>query len=743
MTMEPYTRRQFLETTTAAGVAAALGQLAPGLLRAAEVLPAPPAATPSWIDRPMRWMQLTLVENDPGNYDLGFWLDYFQSTRADAACLSGGGCVAYYPTQIPFHHRSAWLGNRDVLGDLVSGCRKLGMAVLVRTDPHATYNDMKAAHPDWIAVDADGNPRRHWASPNMWVTCGLGPYNFEFMTQVKEEIMFRYRVDGFFVNRWDGSGECYCIHCRTNFKNATGFDLPRTANPQDPARRAYILWRQQRLFDLWQVWESAAHKINPDSCVIPNNGGGALNSLDTRQFGARAPMLVADRQARHGLMPVWRNGKTAKEYRSVLGPKPMIGLFGIGLEEPYRWKDSVQTAPEIRIWALDGIANGSRLWMTKFSGVLHDRRWLQGVQDIYLWAEKNEAYLRHELPLARVAIVYSQQTAWFYGGQDAVAKVEDYALGWCQALVGARIPFEMVHDRLLNAENVKQFKTLILPNIAALTEAQCDQLRAFVKNGGSLIATYETSLYDEWGFRRKDFALGDLLGVTWTGRTEGPMQNSYIRLEHDVVPHHPLFKGLEDAPRIINGASRLEVQPREKFAQVPLTLIPSYPDLPMEEVYPRQPRTNISCVYLRELGDGSGSGGRVAYFPWDIDRTYWEVLCVDHFKLLRNTVDWATNEKPAVEVEGPGFVEVTAWRDRDAVVIHLVNLSNAMTMKGPYRDFTPIGEQTVRVRLPAGLAAKRTHLLVAEKSPQTEGNGSELIIHVPSILDHEVVAIDV
>src|SRR5439155_1615989 len=96
------------------------------------------------------------------------------------------------------------------------------------------------------------------------------------------------------------------------------------------------------------------------------------------------------------------------------------------------------------------------------------------------------------------------------------------------------------------------FKTMILPNIAALGDAQCEQLRTFVKNGGSLIATYETSLYDEWGVRRKDFGLADLFGVMWNGSIEGPMQNSYLRLKHEAVPHHPLFKGLEDAPRIVN-----------------------------------------------------------------------------------------------------------------------------------------------------------------------------------------------
>ena len=112
------------------------------------------------------------------------------------------------------------------------------MVVLARTDPHATYDDAQAAHPDWIAVGADGKPRRHWASPEMWVTCGLGPYNFDFMTEVKREIMTRYRVDGIFINRWDGSGMCYCAHCQSNFRAATGFELPRTTNPQDPARRA-------------------------------------------------------------------------------------------------------------------------------------------------------------------------------------------------------------------------------------------------------------------------------------------------------------------------------------------------------------------------------------------------------------------------------------------------------------------------------------------------------------------------
>src|SRR2546426_8600675 len=156
--MSALSRRDFLRTTALAGATVALSDLASGSLFAGETSGVMSPPTPTWVDRPMRWAQLTLVEDDPGKFDLQFWLDYFKRTHADAVCLSAGGCVAYYPTKIRFHHRSQWLGNSDPFGDLVSGCRKLGMVVIARTDPHATYYDTHSAHPAWIAVDADGQP---------------------------------------------------------------------------------------------------------------------------------------------------------------------------------------------------------------------------------------------------------------------------------------------------------------------------------------------------------------------------------------------------------------------------------------------------------------------------------------------------------------------------------------------------------------------------------------------------------
>ena len=55
----------------------------------------------------------------------------------------------------------------------------------------------------------------------------------------------------------------------------------------------------------------------------------------------------------------------------------------------------------------------------------------------------------------------------------------------------------------------------------------------------------------------------------------------------------------------------------------------------------------------------------------------------DHGRLLRNVITWAMNERPLVEVDGRGVIDVTVWRQRDSMTVHLVNLTNPMMMKGP------------------------------------------------------------
>ncbi len=684
-----------------------------GALAGAALADAAQSPAGAWYDRPMRWAQLAFVEDDPGRYDPGFWLDYFKRIHADAACLSAGGCVAFYPTKVPLHYRSKYLANGDTFGEMLAGCRKLGMNVIARVDPHAAHQEVYDAHPDWIAVEADGRPRRHWAMPTSWVTCALGPYNFEFMTSVIREIMTLYKVDGIFANRWAGSGMCYCRHCQENFKQFSGMELPR-GTAEDDAHTQYNAWRRQRLLELYKLWDAEIRKIHPEAAFFPNG-------FDQIRDEADVPILFADRQARSGNTLPWQNGRFAKEARATMGAKPVVGLFSVGLEAPYRWKDSVQNPNEIRVWAVDGIAQGFRPWVIKFNAKPLDRRWFKPVEELFVWHWKNEKYLRNERPLARVGLVSAPRTS------------ADHISGFYHALVEARIPFETVQENQFDSARVQQLKVLALPNVANLSDRQCAQLQAFVEKGGGLVATHETSLNDERGRRRGDFGLAALFGVSFAGNVIERQQNAYLNLEDH---SHPLLAGLADAGRMIHGVKRVEIRVPQGL-RAPIMTVPTYPDLPMEEVYVRDTRTDIPGVTLRSVG-----AGRVVYFPWDIDRTFWEVMSPDHGILLANAIRWAANEEQPLRVEGPGVLDVALWKQQSSITAHLVNLSNPMMMRGPFREILPVGPQKIRIQLPDGAKARSVHFLVSEAKPQWRQNGAWVETTTPPIALHEVVAID-
>jgi hypothetical protein len=198
-----------------------------------------------------------------------------------------------------------------------------------------------------------------------------------------------------------------------------------------------------------------------------------------------------------------------------------------------------------------------------------------------------------------------------------------------------------------------------------------------------------------------------------------------------------LALGLEDATRIINGVNHVAVKPKDETAYSPLRIVPQYPDLPMEEVFSRTTRFTAPGVYLREF-----ERARVVYFPSDVDRTFWDVLNADHGKLLRNAVLWATNEPAAIEVKGPGVLDLAVWQQQKSMTVHLVNLTNPMMMKGPVREIIPLPAQQVSVRIPRDRSVTKAHLLVAGREVPYGQRGGGIELEVPSISVHEVIALD-
>src|ERR1700744_4648895 len=73
-----------------------------------------------WANNAMRWAQVAFTEEDPPRYDPNFWFDLFAKTHVEAACLSAGGDIAFYPTKVPLHKRARDLGDRDMLGEMIA-----------------------------------------------------------------------------------------------------------------------------------------------------------------------------------------------------------------------------------------------------------------------------------------------------------------------------------------------------------------------------------------------------------------------------------------------------------------------------------------------------------------------------------------------------------------------------------------------------------------------------------------------
>lgn len=649
-----------------------------------------------WYKSATRWTQLTLAEDDPIRFDPAFWVDVFKRTQSNATCISAGGYVAYYPSKVPLHYVSKFLGDTDPFGALVEGARQLGMHVMARVDPHAIHQDAADAHPEWVMVDRAGNRMRHWAFPDVWVTCAYSDYNFKFMPEVLREITANYDIDAIFANRWQGHGVCYCDACRTDFRAASGHELPLTNSLDDPAWLAWGAWRRTKLSRMVVEWDEAMKAIKPHTSFIPNMGSVSLMEFDLPIIEKYCPFLCVDDQGRQGTEPVWMSGRNGKRMRATFRDRPAILITSIGPEEAYRWKDAVTLGPEIQAWIDSGTTQGLLSWFTKFNGVVPDERWIAPVADSFALHARLEPALAGTVPTAEIAILDPTTTLRHYDHASR-RDAEAHDLGFYQALIEARLPFEMLSDAAMTPERMDQYKVLILANSTCLSQEQAEAIKAYVSRGGSLVVAHETGTRTPANEPRQNPLLADLLGYKVNRPVRGPVKNTYVALNGE----HPITRGFDGAARIMGGTQLIGVDAAPDTVQ-PFLYVPDFPDLPMEEVYPRHEPKGAAVIAREHEG-----GGRTVYIPWNVGAIFWEVLAGDHARLIANSVHWALGKRPDVELEGRGVVDLSVREGEGTLLVLVNNLTNPMMMKGPIREVYPIGPLTVSVRVPEGRSLRR------------------------------------
>jgi hypothetical protein len=169
-----------------------------------------------------------------------------------------------------------------------------------------------------------------------------------------------------------------------------------------------------------------------------------------------------------------------------------------------------------------------------------------------------------------------------------------------------------------------------------------------------------------------------------------------------------------------------------------LTVVPGFVRYPPELAYPPESHTNEPAVVLREIGSS-----RIAYFPGDIERTYWLTGHGDLLRLMHNTIRWITGGVRMVNVEGDGFVEVFAWETNPGYAVHLLNYTSPNAHHGWMQSVYPLGPQTVSLKLPPGVRAKSIELLCADQPVPFHIADQILHFVIPRVGDYEVAAITI
>ncbi|MFE5836410.1 hypothetical protein [Arthrobacter sp. NPDC056493] len=725
--------------------------------------------TQPWYRTSRRWGQTNLVEIDPRRYDDAWWRDYWRRTRIDGVIVNAGGIVAYYPSEFDLHHRAVGISDdNDLYGRIVASAREEGLSVIARMDSNRVAEDFFQAHPEWMARDANGEPYR---AEDKWITCVNSDYYNDYLLKVLAEITRRSAPDGFADNSWAGLPRdkiCYCDNCRRGFRDAAGRDLPARTDWEDKDYRQWVRWNYDRRVEIWRRNNEATTAAGGEHCIWmgmlsgdPKHAAERFN--DQRRILRGSPFAMLDHQFRWPGDSFHQNAEAGKRMHELVGwdavmPESMP-MYSLG--RPAFRLASMPTA-EARLWSANGFAGGIQPWWHHIGSFHEDRRQYETAPPIFQWHQENEDVLFDRTPVADVGVVWSSDNHDFFGRASVETRTASPYRGAISALVEAGLTYVPVH-----AEDIRtatgRFQVLLLPNVGALSDDQIDAVREFHAAGGSVVASGETSLYDEDGTPREDYGLSEILGVSlasgdhgdWNGADlnfETARSHTYLRLQpsrnsaggaldrtEEAGPdRHPALAGFDDTDIVSFGGYLRESTVLPGFKAL-ATFIPRFPIYPPETAWMRETDSSTPALVVGESGTG-----RTAMVLADLDRIADRNQLPDARSLLAGIIRWAIGDASRVSAESPGGIAVNAYQQKDRSIVHLTNTLATTTIAARQDRVYPVGPVTVRMAKPAAsstVSAVRLRVQDADAAA-VKDLGDAISVTVDSVHAHELLVID-
>ena len=544
------------------------------------------------------------------------------------------------------------------------------------------------AHPNWLRIGPDGRPE---AIPNFAnIRSGYADWLLEQLAYVTRE----FKVDGYW---FDGYAP---VHLHT-YDDVTkkafrefsgGKEIPTRFDPvRDPASRCYLAWHEDYFVKFADKMREAIRKENPDAIIYVNHSANRTWYFPNMYMGE---------------YPV--NYSSAVDISSVelywdVPGDPLYQQFVFAFMQGITHERGASVWIQPSAHGISGISSPVEIQLRRLEcipwGVCPEFVESTGREEYFKLHVGNikarEEWLKESETIPYLGIVASEQTRTLYA-QGALPVYFSHTLGAFRAYLEKHVPVRVLTEYDLEDANLQGVRVLVLPNVACMSDRAAEVLRRFVKNGGGLIASFETSLYDAEYRKRRDFALADLFRAKYTGTNTVSQraENLYLTLDADhPILNDPLIKGKQNTAWLIPGsppekgplaliASATEVQARADGQ-----IISSYNvNLPAEKVRDRHP-----AIIVSQYGKG-----RVVYFAASADKGMFFYPDTYMRQMLANAARWAAHDvPPPVEVEAPLILTATfrCQPRQKRTIVHLLNQASSWGIHSTYQKLAALPEE--------------------------------------------------
>lgn len=570
------------------------------------------------------------------------------------------------------------MGDGDGTRRVVELCHQHGLRYMAyywaQREPVSTAE----AHPEWRAINSKGKPTGYFCFNQAG-----------YRTLVRNrivELVKDWHVDGIFFDMFHARGdECYCPACRQQFQKSAG------AEPPVKEEFASLLWQKWSDFRYRSMeaamldFNQAIKAANPEAALMVNTWNAwvyrtgttpahnARNSIrvvenvdglleETGWYDTVDPSFFAF-PTLHNFMS-WHLGGLCKQ-----GKTPLMWSAGsFARSQPLDFT-------EVMIRAATMMTNGS-VPAQSVPGCDVEKRLLAEI------ASRDE-YFRGARSDRWCGLVVSEKTEQWYGREDPKGRYLKGIYGAFQTLLERHLPVTLVTDRALERGELDGYRVLLLPNCAAMSDAELANLRKFAENGGGVVATYDTAWCDEHGQPRERFGLHEMVDVKKI--SDFDMQKNVMsfeaRAKRGAGLYLPLTHPWSNDPILarvaeLRGVSQPEgTKTPSRLLNCRMNLVQDVPKLPAPiRLHTTQERDGkVEKQNSPGLIQVAAGRGKFAYWPMDLTWAWFRFGCIQHARMLELSLREAAAEPPSVEVEAPSIVQAMPQQQGDRLVVHLLN----------------------------------------------------------------------